>query len=306
MTKIETTLVLFITLFGFTAASGQELVKKKKSNAGITEEFFVLKEDKDIKHGPSLTTVEDILEKKYIVEYGHYDRNQKSGVWLSFYYGDPSNSLKAIGPYANDQKQGDWKYYYTGTTSKNVQTIFGSEKRTNILPTKKDSKGFQIEYDTTEQQVLCAGRYEGDKKVGVWTYFSRSGYLLHRYDHDAHEFLANNLREPDNDFLVYLGGSERFYNYYYIGNSEMRYKTPVTMTSEVIFEVGRDGSYKLVSASGDAQYKRHTEQILKAIPNDWILLNSESQKKLQVVATMVVGENSFHKYKFSLDLKVVD
>ncbi|MBX2970682.1 MAG: hypothetical protein KF803_15025 [Cyclobacteriaceae bacterium] len=282
-----------------------ELIKKKSLKNGITEEFYVLKEDKKIKHGSALTTYKDILENKYIIEYGQYEQDKKSGKWLSFYFIDPSNSLKSQGNYVNGLKEGDWKCCYPGNSSnKNIQTLFGSEKRTQITETKRDSKSFQIRYDTTGQQLSSTGKYKEDKKIGVWKYYSRSGYLLHSYDHDSKEFLQNSLRDPENDFLVFLGGPERFYNYYYIGQQEIKTNSTITKTSEVIYEIEKNGNYRLVSIYGDENYKIQIEQILKTIPHEWVLLNDQGSKKLQLISKIVVTENSFNRYQSTLNFKV--
>jgi hypothetical protein len=299
--------VSLMTLLSLNTVYSQELVKKKKHKDGVVEEFYVLKENKNIKQGPVLTTYKDILDNKYIVEFGQYEQNMKSGRWLSFYFVDPTNSLKSLGSYTNNLKQGDWRYYYPGNSSnKNIQTLFGAEKRTQIIETKKDSKIFQIEYDTLGQQVMSAGKFKDDIKIGVWNYYSRSGYLLHSYNHDSDEFSQNNLRDPSNDFMVYLGGPERFYSYYYIGQQEIGTKSPIAKTSEVTYEIEKNGNYKLVSAYGDENHKIHTEQILKTIPNDWILLNDDNSKKLLLISKIEVSENAFNRFKSSLDFKVVD
>lgn len=216
MTLIKVAFAVLLALFNFAASRGQDLVKKRKYKDGVTEEFFVLKEDKKIRHGSTIITFNDIFNRQYIVEFGQYDQNKKSGKWLSFYFGDPSNPLKSIGDYSNDLKQGEWRYYYPGNASNNsMRTLLGGEKRTIVVEPKKNTKVFQIAYDTTGQQIISRGKYIDDEKVGIWNYYSRSGYLLHSYNHDSKELVRNNLADPDNDFLVYLGGPERFFNYYH-------------------------------------------------------------------------------------------
>lgn len=306
MTKRKIALASVAILFSLFALNAQDLVKKKKFKDGVTEEFFVLKEAKDTKHGSALTTYKDVLDKKYIVEFGQYDQNKKSGEWLSFYFIDPANSLKSKGSYANNLKQGNWTYYYPGSSSRSTQSLFGAEKRTNIIEVKKDMKAFHIEYDTVGQQIICKGKYQSGKKIGIWDYHSRSGYLLHSYDHDLNEFSENNLRDPNNDFLVYLGGYERFYSSYYMNQQEIRATPPIVKTSEVIYEVEKSGNYKLVSSYGDENYRIQVEQTLKTIPNEWILLNSKRSGKLHLISKIVVTENSFSRFKSSLDFKVVD
>ncbi|MBL7855948.1 MAG: hypothetical protein JNL17_16225 [Cyclobacteriaceae bacterium] len=170
MTKSAIKLGTLLTLFSIHAIYGQEVVKKQKYQDGVTEEFFVLKKDKNIKQGSALTTLKDILGQKYIIEFGQYDRNQKSGKWLFFYFMDPNNSLKAMGSYAHDLKDGNWRYYYpTNPSDNSLNVLFGSEKRTNVIETKKDTKAFQIELDTSGQQVICTGHYKAEKKPAFGT-----------------------------------------------------------------------------------------------------------------------------------------
>jgi hypothetical protein len=306
MTGVKITLAALLVLTNLTLVHAQELIKKKRSNKGVTEEFYVLKEDNKVKHGAALTTVLDLLDNKSIVEFGQYAYNKKSGKWLSFYFVDPSNSLKAAGHYANDLKQGNWRYYYpVYSTTNNIHTMLGAGKKTSVVETKKDAKTFQVTYDTAGQQIMNMGEYKDDKMVGVWQYYSRSGYLVHSYDHDSREFASNNLREKDNDFLVYLGGPERFYNFYHTAQQEIGTQSPIKETSEAVYEVERDGNFKLLNNYGDENYKIQTEQILKAIPNDWILLNDKSQKKLQFISKIVVTESTFNRYKSTWEFRVV-
>lgn len=307
MTKRAITLATLLTLFSIHTIYGQEVVKKQKYRDGVTEEFFVLKKNKNIKQGSALTTHKDILGKKYIIELGQYDQNEKSGKWLFFYFMDPNNSLKAMGSYAHDLKDGNWRYYYpTNSSDKSLNVFFGSEKRTNVIETKRDTQAFQIELDTSGQQVICTGNYKEDKKTGIWSYYSRSGYLLQRFDHDSNEFRENLLSDHENSFLVYLGGPERFFNFYYMAQQERKTQFQITKTSEVIYEVEKNGNYRLVSANGDENYRIQIEQILNTIPNEWIVLDGETWKKLRLISKIVVVEDSFNRFKSSLDFKVVD
>lgn len=289
------------------AVPSQELKWKRKYKDGVTEEFYVLKGDKKIKQGPSLRTYKDMLDNKYVIDFGQYDQNMKSGRWLTFYYiVDPLNSLKTDGSYINNVKHGKWNYYYPATSSnRSIQRYLGAEIRTKVVNTKKKDLNFKIEYDTSEQQLLCAGQYEKGIKIGVWNYYSSTGYLLHSYDHDANTFVQNKFIDPDNDFLVFLGGPERFYNFYYMGDGNLKTQPKLEQTSEVIYEVEKSGNFKLVHASGDENYQKQVEDVLNSIPNEWIILDETSSKKLQLTAKLIVSGNTFNKYNYILEFKVV-
>lgn len=307
MTNSIIAMMTLLTLLSSMTIHGQELVKKRINKDGLTEEFFVLKNDKNIRQGPAMITYKDILDKKYIAEFGQYDINKKSGKWLTFYFIDPSNSLKSIGSYIDDMKEGYWRYYYPRSSSGILlKQLSGAEKNTNITETKKSAQTFQIEFDTIGQQLICTGEYREDKKIGIWDYYSRTGYLLQRYNHDSGEFLQNNLREPNNDFIVYLGGPERFHNYYFTGQQEIKTKAQIKKTSEVIYEIDNKGIYKLISSYGDENFKIQVDQILKTIPGEWICLNNESSKKLQLISKIVVNDDLFTRFYYSLDFKVID
>jgi antitoxin component YwqK of YwqJK toxin-antitoxin module len=301
------TLITFLTLLILTTVQAQELYKKKKYKDGVTEEFYVIKEDKTIRHGPSLTRFKDILDNICIIEFGYYTLNKKSGKWLTFYFADGSNSLKSIGNYDNDLKSGDWKYYYAQTSSgKSIQNLFMPERKADIVKTKNSSQAFQIEYDTVDLRPISAGKYENDNKIGIWNYYSRSGYLIHSYNHDSKELTTNNLRDGGNDFLIYLGGPERFVSLFHIGQQEMRLEPSIVKTSEIILEVDWNGGYTVINAYGDENYKVYILQILSTIPNDWILLNKESKKKLQLKSKVVVTENAFNRFRSTLDFNLID
>ena len=286
---------------------GQELVKKKKYKDGVTEEFYVIKEDKTVRHGPSLTRFKDIFDNICIIEFGQYTWNKKTGKWLTFYFADRSNSLKSTGNYDNDLKSGEWKYYYAQNSSdKSIQNLFMPDRKADIVKTKNSSQAFQIEYDTVDIKPSSTGKYENDNKIGIWNYYSRSGYLVHSYNHDSKEFVTNNLKGAGNDFLVYLGGPERFFNFFHTRQQEMRVEPSIVKTSEIILEVDLNGTYTVVNANGDENYKAYILQILKTIPNEWILLNKEIKKKLQVKSKVVVTENSFNRFQSTLDFNLIE
>ena len=307
MKKYNLIFLFILTIVCSDILIAQELIKKKKVKDGITNEFYVLKDNKEIKQGPFLSTYLDVFDKKYIADFGQYEQDAKTGTWLSFYYKNPSNFLKSSGEFKDNKKVGDWQYYFPGLISKaNILSLFGSEKRTNIVSPKKGDIGFKIELDTSGLSLMCEGQYTDDVKSGVWEYYSKSGFLLHQYNHSSHEMMQNYLRDPQNNFLTFLGGPERFYNFYFTAQQEINQEISVIKTSEVIYEIDKNGNYIYVQAFGDISFKNNVDKILETIPNEWIWLKQNATQKLQLISKVLYNENSFMKYSFSLDFKVIN
>ncbi len=308
MSNVKITFLASIVLFNFLLVNGQELKRKTRMRNEMIEEFFVLKENKDVKHGSSLTTYfYGPMNYKFLVAYGEYYNNKKTGCWMHFYYKHPSNFLKSKGSFLDDKKNGYWRYYYPPDYSNNKMSgLIGNEQRTAVLKSKRDENKFNIVIDSTGEQIICEGLYQNDMKVGIWKYYSQSGFLFHAYNHTTEELIQNNLRIPDNDFLVYLGGPGRFLNYYYTLQEESTKESPISKSSEVIYEIDKQGNYKLISATGDKKYKSKVFEILKEIPNEWIFLKAESVKKLQIVSSVIVDNDSFVRNRFNLEFRVVE
>ena len=96
--------ILFFSLLILPALSpAQEIVKKvNRLNNGDKEEFYVLKSDKKILHGP--------YEKKGQFSHvtGTYNNGLKEGTWTEFSTGD---KLRSTGTYLKNERVGLWKFY---------------------------------------------------------------------------------------------------------------------------------------------------------------------------------------------------
>ena len=93
--------VFFILLFGF-SCNAQKLKKKFKSsgNPVRNETYYVLKEDKSIRHG-------DYVSKTpggKIVKRGFYNYGKKDGIWTIYYVRE--NSILSICRYQDDEPVG--------------------------------------------------------------------------------------------------------------------------------------------------------------------------------------------------------
>jgi antitoxin component YwqK of YwqJK toxin-antitoxin module len=292
-------LLLAISYLNTIPLQAQHLVWKSSYKNGISEKYLVLKKDKSIKHGQYLLVYNDYWFKKYIMEVGQYENNQKAGTWIYFYFKDPSNFIKSVGDYKNGKKEGVWTYYHKDNHT-TMDTMLGSSKRTRIHEPKGGTLEYKIEVDTAGHQLESTGVYLNDQKIGVWEYFSASGALVNSYDHTAGKLLVNNLEHLENSSMTYLGGISRFLNYFYTAQQENPLKKPVTQATEMVFEMKKNGDYNYVSGSGDALFKEHIAAILQTIPKEWIYLDGEAKEKLQFI---VKAENA---KGYTIHLKAVE
>ena len=80
--QMKITLTVMLVTYGFLVTFSQELKKitdKDKKTSNI-EEYFVLKEDKDVKHG----SYKKMRKSEELIECGFYKNNLKDSLWIFF------------------------------------------------------------------------------------------------------------------------------------------------------------------------------------------------------------------------------
>ena len=303
MRHIQLFLILSILFTTIVTTKAQEITRKSDHKNGIYEKYFVLKANKEIKHGQFFSFYKDYFFEDYIIEFGDYENNSKAGRWFTFYHRDPSNFLKATGEYINGKKEGPWTHYYMDD-SVNLFTSFGSQKTTRVIKPKKSSERYQFEINPDNYKVASIGHYSKDVKTGTWEYYALSGKLMHVFDHSTNILVENNHKQPDST-LIFLGGLSRFFNYYYSAQHDMNLQKPIIITepTQAVFEIGADGNYIIASSYGNQEFLDHASKIMHAIPQEWV--NQDGQKeKVQIIYTAIypIKEN---EAPFKINLKFV-
>lgn len=125
-------LIAGLILSTFTVA-GQELKKVTKnklvkSYTSIREEYFVLKDSKNIKHGPYKKWV-----NKKLAEEGYYKNNMKDSTWIIYGLGQ---TIQSTGNYTNNEKAGIWEYYIN-TIELEQEYDFTKKALVSFKPDKK-------------------------------------------------------------------------------------------------------------------------------------------------------------------------
>ncbi|AII53783.1 energy transducer TonB [Hymenobacter sp. APR13] len=95
------------------AATAQKTTKVvvKQTNPWSHETYYVLQEDKKVKHGPYLK--ERTGPRTMPVLAGFYKQGQRDSTWVEYGW---NGRLQGTGQYRNDQKTGVWSYYAFGDT----------------------------------------------------------------------------------------------------------------------------------------------------------------------------------------------
>jgi hypothetical protein len=82
----------------------QETVNKKSTENGVSEEYYVLKSHKKIKHG----SYQKIGAGDYPLVQGYYKNNIKDSAWVEYWM---PLIIKSKGNYVNNQREGIWEFY---------------------------------------------------------------------------------------------------------------------------------------------------------------------------------------------------
>ncbi|MBX2967675.1 MAG: energy transducer TonB [Cyclobacteriaceae bacterium] len=186
-------LIVYILLYHEQGFS-QETKFVLKNKTEFIEEFYVLKNDKDVKHG-TYVKYRNTFNGVQILESGEYNDGEKNGLW-QYFYDIPTkhsrNSIKEKGNYVNGKKNGIWTSYYLDT----IPEIVKSEKFGN----KRKIDSLNIYIDQQSAKLMTAGMYLNDKRVGEWTSFNYLGEMAQKYN-----FTTSNLMFDSSikDSLVY-------------------------------------------------------------------------------------------------------
>lgn len=279
------TLILLVLTISIVESNGQDLKRKTKCAGNYYEVFYVLKENKDIRHGQYIKYYINSLKQRSIAEMGHYHRGHKSEKW---YYFSTRGYLKEEGQYLNDLKEGLW-FQYLDPVRQDSSTlnVIGSAFEVNqgiII-----GQNGEVEIDRSDILKFTEGNFHRGKKIGPWNYYSRDGSVVHVYDHSTDSLLANN----DKAGCPFLGGYARFQ----IEFRKFRFDSPDQDTKaafKIIFDSPSD-SVETVECIGDCRVTDELKKILQTLIGDFIEKEGE---EIQIDFSYDRNEGrGFHKYE---------
>jgi len=259
MRPILLTILSFLTLTAL--AQETKLTSKRSENPYFLEEFYVLKSDKNIRHG----SYKKLGYRKSIMVSGYYKNNQKDSTWTDYFW--RTEIIKSQGNYKDGVKNGIWFEY------------------------------FQIGEKNTLQSK---GEHRNGEKIGLWEFYNGKKELVQKYDYDKMEliyFMVNKEENKEHEVKsntgiekilldrppFYVGGELQLMKA--IGNSSITYP-PQARDSEIsgmvwiscyINENGKATDFKVHKGIGGG-CDEEALRAAKEIPNQWIpgQLNGET------------------------------
>lgn len=277
-------LVFLLPLFCISSfcVYGQEtkFILRKDKGTDIQEEYYVLKDNKKIKHG---TYVKYIINRYVvqILESGNYENGKKDGKWYLFfntpsYYHSkqPRNVVKEEGNYENGKKSGEWYYYYLDTIQSDVNVnSFGNEKKIDSIEVNIDRQQFKIK---------LVGSYLNGKRVGEWTSYNYYGKLNQRYDFSESRLIMD-LSLPDslrnnnkNRYPLFIGGEPVFLAHF---SDELAFEKIFSKINQdttfvkVLFHIDKNGSVSeptVSESNGPKVLEKEAIRLINSTNNLWI------------------------------------
>lgn len=286
-------LLFFIFYSVSTLLYCQELKKRVSKKGEYVEEYFVTKEDKNVRQGQYYKFKKDLLDRNVLVEIGNYELNNKSGVWYTFF---SHGSLKSYGPYVDNKKEGSWKEYYRLESSNSLSPFTGIQHSAQL------NKDGNLEINEENLNISAKGTFKQGLKFGIWDYYSEHGDLVQRYDHTKDTLIEDAIVNSSQFYCPYLGGIVRFNRIYHDIDSEINFgKGMPTTDSEVIVTVNlkmNPYEFRINQQSGSLNFAKQVLDILEEMPLDWIPQLINNSENLVYVKAAFSNENR----RFSLSV----
>ncbi len=266
-----------------------------KRNSEYTEEYYVLKDNKKIKHGTyvkykkpgiSISTYSISFgpSQLHIIANGNYENGLKSGLWE--YYHDYknghflTNSIKVRGNYLNGMKQGVWTSYYLDSIPEVVQgKESGTQNRSNSL-------NINITHNATNLQTV--GEYLNDKRIGEWVSFDYLGDEFQRYDFTREKLIKDKSLKDTVDLnknrkALFLGG-EPCLSDFLLYEIEFKHLIPKinfdSISIVVSFLINKEGNVlqpEILTSNAPKAFDSEVIRLVTLTNNNWLpsILNGE-------------------------------
>lgn len=289
-------LVFLLLTIETSVSLGQEtkFVSRGAESGGI-EEYYVLKENKKLKHGTYVRYLPPFGTRDYVIlESGSYVNGEKQGVWQYFYSNafqkSSWNKLKEKGAYVNGKKNGVWSSYYLDT----VANISSAQSFGNKI--RMDSINLFIEHKTNK--LKQAGMYLNDKKVGEWVSFDYHNKLTQKYNFKTGKLLFESSIKDSIDYnlnrkSLFIGGliclTEFLYDNY--------------KSTDVLIE--EDSTYVTIAFTLNTNGSTQEHRIIRTSHSKYLekeILRLISSTDFNWLPALVNGQKVNYEYKISMDI----
>ncbi len=261
--------LLPLLLITYSTSLAQEVKLKTKDRDESYEEYFVLADDKKVKHGSYLKVTKPMLGvfgNNYFATIGNYNMGRKDGAWEEYY--PNCNQIEYRGYYKEGKKDSLWLYFYPDKDIKEIREI-------------ATEAGTSVEIIDINDRISAQGYYKADKKVGVWEFYSTDQKLLQQFDFDSNKLLYHSeYKSLKNKPLTYIGGdyemNRHFYKLFSFQDIMDRINNKLGLESGIItieFEVDKMGNVfnkQVVQDNlGNRKLLEHSLLFIDKLKNCW-------------------------------------
>lgn len=293
---------------------GQEtkFVSRSAESGGI-EEYYVLKENKKVKHGTYVRYLPPFGTRDYVIlESGSYINGEKDGVW-EYYYSNGFqksswNKLREKGAYVNGKKNGVWTSFYMDTTTNVLnKKRFGNKKR-------MDSVNLFIGHETNK--LKQAGTYLNDKKVGEWVSYDYFNRLVQKYNFNEKKLLFEKSINDSLDYNLnrkplFIGGLDCLIAFLFNNYESTRVLIDKDSTYITIaFTINTNGStqeHRITRTSRSKDLEKEMLRLISSTDFNWLPAVENGQTKnyeykigLDIIQYPDSGQNLRYKSFFTI------
>lgn len=253
----------------------QETKLVTKKNGDITTKFYVLKNDKSIKHGSYTKYIESVTQTGFL-EIGNYNQGLRDGEWIYFYLPylfNSANNIKQKINYFNGKKNGLYMEYYRDSLSVQLDVTKSRDEKATIIEQKN-------------LQLRIAGMYINDNRFGRWKSFDPDGNLIQDYDFSK-KILYFDKTIKDSSYYnlsrnaIFLGGESKMQENIIDSFLFMKVVSTIDLDSTTVkisFKINKEGNVsdcKVEKNTGNIEFEKEAIKAINTTSGNWIFAVSD-------------------------------
>lgn len=253
----------------------------KRSNE-FTEEYYVLRDNKTIRHGTYVKYKEKLLKivgDDLILETGTYDNGLKTGEWRTYFNFQNLarlNKVQARGTFVNGKKNGLWYYYHLDTAQR--QIVYE-----DVLTDGKSKKveSVNVTLEDGNLKLRQVGMFLNDKRKGEWISFDTEGEIVQQFNFSSFQLTIEKSAKDSTLFgptrqPIYLGGSVSLSNHMmaqfdvYRGITTLSVDSLSTLLNVSVDESGSVTSVSVAESSNHKPFDKECLRLAETTDGNWI------------------------------------
>lgn len=298
---------------------GQETKLIITGTNNYTKEYYVLKSDEEVKHGPFLwyAYTDKVGNNINLLETGNYTYGKKDGQWDYFYSSLKTssslltNNLWQRVVYKNGIKDGPWTSFHLDT----IQT----DMRTESYRSRKKNDSTVINLGLKDLIIRLSGQYQNDIRVGRWAAFDHAGELIQLYDYNQSRLLFDKSLKDSTQYTgtrtaLFLGGDKELLQSIresfdphvtqYIGRDSTR------VTAEFIIKPdGLIDQLTILKSKASRELQKEMFRILQATSGNWFPAMSKGtaiDSRMVLNIDVLILERKWNSVRYTFKVHIAD